>query len=140
MAVRYGSSPNTSLLRPDEVTVHQTSEMATIQLDSVPELRIGGEADSTPLYRVADATRTRDGSVVVLDGASREVRFFTPDGTLARSTGGRGEGPGESLPWIRACRRGTFFRSELIGYSPSYGLSRSSRTWRERIASPTKLS
>jgi hypothetical protein len=37
----------------------------------------------------------RDGTVVVADGGSQEVRFFDADGHLMATVGGAGEGPGE---------------------------------------------
>lgn len=36
-----------------------------------------------------------DGSLVVADGGTREIRFFDSEGEFRNSTGGNGEGPGE---------------------------------------------
>lgn len=77
------------------VTVAEPSHVPTIDVDSTPEVRIGGEEEGQTLYRVADATRASDGSITLLDGASREVRFFSAEGALERVVGGEGEGPGE---------------------------------------------
>mgnify|MGYP002624571824 CR=1 FL=1 len=77
------------------VTVFDRPAISTIDVDSMPVLRIGGKAEGQTLYRVADAIRAGDGSVVVADGASREIRFFDSDGSLERVVGGEGEGPGE---------------------------------------------
>ena len=54
------------------------------------------EGDSTfQLYRVSDATRLADGSVVVANGGSLELLVFDAEGNHLDSWGGRGEGPGE---------------------------------------------
>lgn len=54
------------------------------------------EGDSTfQLFRVSDATRLTDGSVVVANGGSLELLVFDAQGNHLDSWGGRGEGPGE---------------------------------------------
>lgn len=45
--------------------------------------------------QVRAATRLSTGTVVVLDGASQQLRAFSPDGTHLWTAGGPGEGPGE---------------------------------------------
>lgn len=65
-------------------------------LSSAPLLRIGtvdGEA-LLQFDRVRDATRLRDGSIVVVDG-SHTIRRFGADGTPRWSAGREGKGPGE---------------------------------------------
>src|SRR5690606_23536502 len=47
------------------------------------------------LHRVATAVRLGDGRVLVANTGSGEVRFFGADGTLLRTVGREGEGPGE---------------------------------------------
>lgn len=57
-----------------------------------------GVADGPPEYElswVAGVTRLRNGSVVLLDGASQELRLFDPNGNFLASVGKRGRGPGE---------------------------------------------
>jgi hypothetical protein len=67
-------------------------------------LRIGaGEStDGQELHRVVGAVRLSDGSIVIADGGSAELRRYTADGRYVGSSGGAGEGPGEfrSLTWI----------------------------------------
>ena len=46
-------------------------------------------------YQIRGATRLSTGVLVVLDGASRELRAFSPDGTHLWTAGGPGDGPGE---------------------------------------------
>jgi hypothetical protein len=47
------------------------------------------------LFRVRDAVRFDDGSIVVLNGGSSELRVFGGDGVHLYSFGSEGEGPGE---------------------------------------------
>lgn len=62
-----------------------------------PELDIGGFDAVEPyaLYRVSDALRRTDGSIVVANAGTSEVRFFDAEGSHLRTTGGEGDGPGE---------------------------------------------
>lgn len=55
-------------------------------LDGAPEYQ---------LHRVQGATRLTDGTLVIANSGSRELRFYTADGTHLRSAGGEGAGPGE---------------------------------------------
>jgi hypothetical protein len=57
---------------------------------------VGGPAGPAENFSyVLGATRLSDGTVVVLDGQSAEVRWFASDGAHVRTRGGRGGGPGE---------------------------------------------
>lgn len=47
------------------------------------------------LYQVLDATRLSDGTVVVGNSRSGEIRFFSEDGAFVRTVGSTGGGPGE---------------------------------------------
>jgi len=66
-------------------------------VDSVPLLTIGGPDAEGPydVQRVGGALRVENGGVVVLDGATSELRFFDSAGRYARSVGRAGSGPGE---------------------------------------------
>lgn len=69
-----------------------------------PVLSIGA-LDGPPeaqLFRVAGASRLDDGTVVVNNRGTIEIRFYGPDGGWLRSVGGPGEGPGEfaSIAWF----------------------------------------
>lgn len=62
-----------------------------------PLVRIG-RVEGDPAYLFSDvlgAVRLDDGTMVVGDFGTQEVRIFGPDGEHLRTTGGRGEGPGE---------------------------------------------
>ena len=66
-------------------------------LSPTPSLQIG-RPEGTPeyqFYRVAGALRLADGSIVVADAESAEIRLFDGSGKFLKSTGGRGEAPGE---------------------------------------------
>ena len=57
-----------------------------------------GELEGPDAYlfsQIRGATRLSTGTVVVLDGASSQLRAFSPDGAHLWTAGGPGEGPGE---------------------------------------------
>lgn len=62
-----------------------------------PVLSIGGPSAPVPAMFtvVTSATRLRDGTIVVLENSTSELRFFDPEGRPLRTAGGVGEGPGE---------------------------------------------
>ena len=62
-----------------------------------PTVTIGAAEGEDPylLHRVGTTATLSDGSIVVPDGASNEVRVFDAEGVHLRSWGGYGEGPGE---------------------------------------------
>ena len=71
---------------------------APVRFSRRPITRVGdGDDPGTQFGFVTDAARLTDGRVVVLDGQARDVRVFNESGTLERSWGGGGEGPGEFL-------------------------------------------
>lgn len=62
-----------------------------------PSVSIGKREGEDPylLHRVSDATRLRDGRIVIANGGSHELRFFDSLGSHLANRGGAGEGPGE---------------------------------------------
>ena len=62
-----------------------------------PTLRIGTvEGDPNYIFeRVRGATRMDDGTIVVLESGTNELRLFDGNGSFVRNLGGTGEGPGE---------------------------------------------
>lgn len=70
-----------------------------------PRLRIGTleGAPEEELHHVADAAIADDGSVVIADGGSGEIRIFDDSGDHVRSFGRAGDGPGEFRA-VRALR------------------------------------
>jgi hypothetical protein len=74
------------------------------KLSAEPELDIG-EAEGAPeslLGRVRTALRRSDGTLVVANGGTQEIRFYEASGRYLRAVGREGEGPGEfrSLDWL----------------------------------------
>ena len=67
------------------------------RIEPEPALILGlsDELEEQQFYRIRGAVRLSTGVVVVLDGASRELRAFSPDGTHLWTAGGPGDGPGE---------------------------------------------
>jgi len=67
------------------------------QIGPEPAVSIGEREGEDPylLDRVSDATRMRDGRVVIANGGSNELRFFDSLGNHLANRGGSGEGPGE---------------------------------------------
>lgn len=70
------------------------SPLPNVGVDTVPVVRVGTSAEEG-LYRVAGAVRLANGELVVVDGATEEIRVFGPDGSHRRTVGGAGDGPGE---------------------------------------------
>lgn len=66
-------------------------------LNAEPILTIGEMegAEEYELHNVNHATRLSDGTLVVSNGGSGELRFYDPAGRHVRSAGRRGSGPGE---------------------------------------------
>ena len=66
-------------------------------IDPDPTLVLGRlEGPDAHLFsQIRGAARLSTGTIVVLDGASRQLRAFSPDGTHLWTAGGPGEGPGE---------------------------------------------
>ncbi len=66
-------------------------------LTEEPILSIGaidGPEEYT-FYRAGSALRLEDGRILVVNGGSQEVRFYSPEGRFLHATGSDGEGPGE---------------------------------------------
>src|SRR5688572_24674597 len=72
---------------------------------AVPAFRISAEplaeigvTEGPPeyqLFRVASGRRQSDGTIVIANGGTMELRFYDAAGTHIRSVGREGEGPGE---------------------------------------------
>ena len=67
------------------------------RIEPEPALVLGlsDELEEQQFYQIRGAARLSTGVVVVLDGASRELRAFSPAGTHLWTAGGPGDGPGE---------------------------------------------
>lgn len=85
-----------------------TTAVSQWRLRTEPAVRIGVvEGDSVyQLFNARSAYRRPDGSLVVANSGSREIRFYDGTGRHLRSVGRRGQGPGEYgyLRWARPYR------------------------------------
>ncbi|UCC74409.1 MAG: hypothetical protein JSV86_07590 [Gemmatimonadota bacterium] len=75
-------------------------------VEGEPSLEIGAQ-DGAPEYiffRVAGALRLDDGRIVIADGFSNQVRFYSEAGEFLKAVGREGQGPGE-YQYIRSLGR-----------------------------------
>lgn len=82
----------------------QWGEAPAWTVGAEPMTVIGGAEAGEPhqLYRIAGATRLSDGTIVVANAGTHELRAFSESGEHRWSAGRQGEGPGEfrSLTWM----------------------------------------
>lgn len=86
-------------------------------LSPAPEFQIGtmdGPEDQQ-LYRVYSALRLSKDRMLIANSGSGELRFYGPDGTLLKSSGGTGAGPGE-FGQLASMRTWLDHRGFLISY------------------------
>jgi hypothetical protein len=67
----------------------------TWTVDTSPELLIGQAQGREPLHQVRAGRHFADGSFVIANGGSHELRFYSREGVLERSVGREGSGPNE---------------------------------------------
>ncbi len=79
-----------SEIGPGDLEAWALSPSPILELGSLDGSKVAEQFNS-----IVGATRLRDGSVVIADGGSRELRFFDRSGTHQQTVGGSGEGPGE---------------------------------------------
>lgn len=91
----------------NEAPESEAVEPGIFALDTTPVLTLGvSDGDPRLMFNVVQSARRQpDGTLLVADGGSREVRWYGADGEPLRAVGRRGEGPGEFggplslLPW-----------------------------------------
>lgn len=68
-----------------------------VRLSDRPVVEVGAKMEDagTTLYRVTGGFRLSDGRLVVVNGGTSELLFFSSSGRLATRAGGLGGGPGE---------------------------------------------
>lgn len=79
-------------------SIQNSPPYLTWAVDSTSMLRIGAvmpEDEGREFSDVRYAATLSDGRVVVVDGGSSEIRWFSENGTLSSRAGGRGAGPAE---------------------------------------------
>jgi len=108
------------------VTYEETDHPAEHWRLGEPVVRMGGMDAAGPyqFWDVVGALMLQNGTFVVADGGSCEIRFFDPRGAHLLSIGGKGEGPGklrglwnlwferDSLVAIDGRRQAHFFNSD----------------------------
>lgn len=97
-----------------------------VRLEEAPILQVGvAEGDpATEFSDVVGAALTDDGTLVVADGATREIRFFDREGALLRTFGRQGGGPGEFEALNSLAVRGDSI------------IARDMRSWRFTVVDP----
>ena len=75
----------------------------TVAPEPVLDIGVQEGESAFELDRVVGARRLSDGSIVIADGGSGELRLFDSGGRFIRSMGGKGAGPGEfqSVAWVQ---------------------------------------
>lgn len=77
-------------------------------LDTVPAIAIGEGGDSSQLMLgISGHLRLADSTIVLINGAARELRFYSANGKFIRAAGRKGQGPGEfsSIGGMFSCGR-----------------------------------
>lgn len=69
------------------------SSLPAVDVEESPATEVGGE--DSGLYLVQGLVVLGDGTIVLANSGTRELRWYDPDGTLIRTAGREGEGPGE---------------------------------------------
>ena len=77
------------------------SSLWRIDPDPVVDLTLSGTGPAHEFYRARSMKQRPDGSLMIADGSSRQVRVFSATGEFQASFGGEGDGPGE----FRSLRR-----------------------------------
>ena len=77
------------------------SSLWRIDPDPVVDLTLSGTGPAHEFYRAHSMKQRPDGSLMIADGSSREVRVFSANGGFLGSFGGSGDGPSE----FRSLRR-----------------------------------
>lgn len=115
-------------------------------VDGSPSTRIG-VVEGAPEYqfsRIAAVVLTPNGSILVADGGSNQVRTFDANGTFAESYGSQGEGPGEFmfLNWVGRCQGRTLAYDVRLGRVTEVG-SNPANTWQlvsgPGVPSPSRI-
>ena len=98
MAIPGALSAQANAAQPRAVTYPITATApARWTVGARPLLEFGGADGTGPteFTRITGLTRQRDGTIVVANGETRELRFFDSRGRFLRATTRRGGGPGE---------------------------------------------
>lgn len=114
-ACGHQGSPKGAYAVRDSSGVQIVSNPSAVEADSAcpivrsaPAVSIGGANAEGPydVGRVTGARRLADGNIVLLNGATSELRFFDGTGRYLRSVGRKGSGPGEFQSPYQLLRHG----------------------------------
>jgi hypothetical protein len=111
------------------------SEGVQWTVDTKPTLMVGGSDNRKPyqLFQVVGATRLTDGRLVVANGGTSELRYYSREGEYLMAVGRAGDGPGElrGIMQVTALPGDTVmvvsFRPGLTWYDPQGKVVRSRR-------------
>jgi hypothetical protein len=84
--VRIIESPRASL---DKSLVWEVHPDPLVDIDGADD------GSGAGFFRIGGVAELPDGRILVVDGSSRQLRFFAPTGRFLRAVGGEGDGPGE---------------------------------------------
>ena len=103
---------------------HRASWDVPWRVSDEPSLTVGRTEghEGHALYQVTGALRLADGTVVVANSGTLELRLYDRDGVYLRSVGGRGGGPGEfqSLEWISRFASDSILALDVVGHRVSF--------------------
>ena len=71
------------------------SSLWSIDPEPLVDLTLSGGGAPHEFFRVRGLKQRPDGSLVLANRASQEIRLFSPEGEFLSAMGGRGQGPGE---------------------------------------------
>ena len=100
-----------------------TRRTTACSIDTTPRVSIGVEDGEEPymLARLGGAIRLSDGRIVIANRMTHEIRYFDSTGTWIRSSGRKGQGPGEfSDPFYIQPLRGDTFTWATSGRSSTW--------------------
>jgi hypothetical protein len=102
-----------------ESSLARVGTRAPFRVSDKPTLQIGVETGDRNLQftQIVGATRLADGSIVVADRGSAEIRTFDASGRFIRKVGRKGQGPGEfsDLADVRALGRDSLVAWDAFG-------------------------
>lgn len=109
----FGSLDGATALLTEGAGVRQGSVW---QVYPDPELDVGSLSSADQFNRVLAVFRLKEGRMLVVDEATRELRTYSPSGILLRIAGGRGGGPGEfqGIFWLRRFGRDSLIAFDLL--------------------------
>jgi hypothetical protein len=106
-------SAGVSIVESAAVPLWSEAESWTLSNAPLADIGVVEGAPEYQLYGVGSSLRLSDGSIVVANGGTGELRWYDSTGRYLRSAGGQGDGPGEFQTLARVARLGP---DSLIAY------------------------